>query len=255
MKLFLSLYKKELRAMRSNFLIILAAIVALNVFLMTRVASWGYWNALLMSIAPPLALLFFGGMLQAFLLVRDEWKAGTAPFLRSLPISGWGIVGAKMLAAFTSWVAMSLVTLVLSGIFHTCAPWFGMEWLPLAELPWSRMIGCIVLVVLGLMGAVLFGGIVLQLAYLLGRVVNRFNGLLSAVAGVALMYVATRGGDWLAGVLSFLPDITVEVPFNWSEGFTLVPQTINSGAIVVLVLELALLFWAAGWLMEKKAES
>lgn len=240
--------------MRGNFLIFLAAMFALDIFLMTRASSWGYWNVLAVSFIP-LGLLIFLGMLQAFLLVRDEWKAGTAPFLRSLPISGWGIVGAKMLAAFTSWVAMSLVTLALSGIFYACAPWFGMEWLPLADLPWSRMIGFIVIFVLGLMGAVLLGGIVLQSAFLLGRIVNRFNGLLSAVAGVALMYVATRGGDWLAEVLSFLPEITFEVPNLGSEGFALVPQTLNSGAIVVLVLELALLFWGAGWLMEKKAES
>ena len=254
MKPFFSLYLKELRASRGNFLIFLAAIFVLDIFLMTRASSWGYWNVLAASFVP-LVLLIFLGMLQAFLLVRDEWKAGTAPFLRSLPISGWGIVGAKMLAAFTSWVAMSLVTLALSGIFYACAPWFGMEWLPLAELPWFRMIGGIVIFVLGIMGAVLFGGIVLQLAYLMGRIVNRFGGLLSAVAGVGLMYVATKGGDWLAGVLSFLPEITVEVPFNWSEGFALVPQTVSSGAILVLVLELALLFLAAGWLMEKKAES
>ena len=254
MKPFFSLYLKELRASRGNFLIFLAAIFVLDIFLMTRASSWGYWNVLAASFVP-LVLLIFLGMLQALLLVRDEWKAGTAPFLRSLPISGWGIVGAKMLAAFTSWVAMSLVTLALSGIFHACAPWFGMEWLPLAELPWSRMIGFIVIFVLGIMGAVLFGGIILQSAYLLGRIVNRFNGLLSAVAGVALMYVATRGGDWLAGVLSFLPKIPFEVPSFGSEGFAIVSQTLNSGAIVVLVLELALLFWAAGWLMEKRAES
>lgn len=254
MKLFASLYLKELRASRTNFLIFLAVIFVLDVFLMTRAASWGYWNVLAASFVP-LVLLMFLGMLQSFLLVRDEWKAGTAPFLRSLPISGWGIVGAKMLAAFTSWVAMSLVTLALSGIFYACAPWFGMEWLPLAALPWSRMTGFIVIFVLGIMGAVLFGGIVLQLAYLMGRIVNRFSELLSAVAGVALMYVATRGGDRLVEVLSFFPVINFEAPTIGSEGFALATQTLSTAAILVLVLELALLFLAAGWLMEKKAES
>ena len=254
MKLFFSLYLKELRASRGNFLIFLAAIFALDVFLMARAASWGYWKVLTVSFVP-LALLIFLGMLQAFLLVRDEWKAGTAPFLRSLPISGWGIVGAKMLAAFTSWVAMSLVSLALSGLLYACAPWFGAEWLPLAELPWSRMIGFIVILVLGIMGAVLFGGIVLQSAFLLGRTVTRFGGLLSSVAGVALMYLATRGGDWLVEVLSFFPVIKFEAPTIASQGFALATETLSTAAIVVLVLELALLFWAAGWLMEKKAES
>lgn len=252
---FTKLFLKEMRSLRMNFVIFLAIIFVLDVFLITRVSTWGFWNVVLVSLTP-LLLLIFLGMLQAFLLVRDEWKAGTAPFLRSLPVSGWGIVGAKMLAAFAIWIVMSLVVLALSGIIYASAPLFDMEWLPLADLPWARISTSIVIFGLGIMAAVLFGGIVLQSAFLLGRIVNRFSGLLSDVAaGIALMFLTSRVGDWLVEVLSFFPVIRFEALIITSQGLTLMPQELSTAAILVLILELGLLFWVAGWLMEKKAES
>jgi ABC-type transport system involved in multi-copper enzyme maturation permease subunit len=254
MNMFVSLYLKELRASRNIFLICVAVILGCDIFLVTRTASWGYWNAMAASLIPLVPLIFLG-MVQAYLLINDEWKAGTAPFLRSLPISGWGIVSAKMLAAFTVWVALSLITLAFSGIFYACAPWFSYEWLPLNLLPWSRLIAFIVIFVLGISGAVLFGSIIAQMTFLLGRIVNRFNKLISTVASLVLVYVTTKGGDWLAGLLSFLPKITFEAPNTGEGGLTLVKQTLPTAAVFVFVLELVLLFLAAGWIMGKKAES
>ena len=125
--MFFQLYRKELNGLRNIFLTLLGLIMGIDLFLVTRVRSWGYWTALHVTLIPLIFLLIWA-MFRAFMLTREEWKEGTAPFLRSLPLSGWSIVGAKLLAAFTEWLFLSLATVIFSGLFYATAPLWGVEW-------------------------------------------------------------------------------------------------------------------------------
>ena len=80
-------------------------------------------------------------MFRAFMLTREEWKEGTAPFLRSLPISGWSIVGAKLLAAFTEWLFLSFATVYIFRIVLCDRAIMGVEWPALPDLVFLRTNG------------------------------------------------------------------------------------------------------------------
>lgn len=253
MKKFFQLYRKELSGSRNLFLTLLGLIIGIDLFLVTRVRSWGYWTALHVTLIPLIFLLIWA-MFRAFMLTREEWKEGTAPFLRSLPISGWGIVGAKLLAAFTEWLFLSLATVLFSGLFYATAPLWGVEWPTLPDLFFSeRTVQFIVLSGLNFALGIIMTGLIFQLAYLLGRTVNRFNGLVSFACTVLLFYLTAKGNDLLSRLFANLPGISPEmISLSPNANADLTYLKLN---MVVMLIEFALLFVVTGWVMEKKAES
>lgn len=253
MKLFCRLYRKELNGSRHIFLTLLGLIMGIDVFLITRISSWGYWRALQVTFLPH-AFLVFWALFRAFAIPREEWKEGTAPFLRSLPISGWGIVGAKLLAVFTEWFTLSLATVTFSGLFYAAAPLWGENWLGLTDLLFSgRAVRFMVFSGINLSLGIMLGGIIFQLAYLLGRTVNRFHGLVSVASTVLLIYITTKGSEFLSQLFSDFLGITLESRvFSPNEDLVLSYSLVS---MVVLLIEFALLFFITGWVMEKKAES
>ena len=136
-------------------------------FSATRIIAWGYWPAFGFTFLP-LAFLLFWGIFRPLSLTRGEWKEGTAPFLRSLPVSGWSIIGAKLLAAFTEWVGLNLATLALSGLFYAAAPLCGAEWVPLTDLPpLAEAIKILAAFGTNYALGIFLGATIFQLAYLL----------------------------------------------------------------------------------------
>lgn len=248
MKMFFALYRKELSGARNVTLTILALILGLDIFLFTRISAWGYLQAFGFTFLP-LFFLIFWGMFRAFAIVREEWKEGTAPFLRSLPVSGWSIIGTKLLAVLTEWIVLLLATLTISALFYATAPLWGAEWVPLAELPYlAEMIKFVAVLGISIALAVLLGSIIIQLAYLLGRMVNRFSGLVSIAATIGLIYLTSKSSAILTGWISFTPSFSFIIPENIS-------VQINTGTLLVMLIQFALLFLVTGWVMDKRIES
>ncbi|HHW12026.1 MAG TPA: hypothetical protein GXX33_03385 [Firmicutes bacterium] len=251
MKMFWSLYRKELSGARNTFLILCGLILSLDVFLATRIKAWGYKPAFVFTFLP-LAFLIFWGFFRPLSLTRGEWREGTAPFLRSLPVSGWSIIGAKLLAAFTEWVGLNLTSLALSGLFYAAAPLCGAEWVPLSDLPPVTEIMKI-LTAFGTNYAlgIFLGAAILQLSYLIGRLVNRFTGLVSFASTVFLVYISAKVSELLTGLLSFLPGLSLNIPQLSPDVRALQALSIT---FIVMLIEFALLFFITGWIMEKKME-
>lgn len=250
MNMFFALYWKELRGARNTFLTLLALIFGLDVFLATRIGSAGYWSAFGFSFLP-LVFLFFWGIFWPLALTRGEWKEGTAPFLWSLPVNGWQILGAKLLAAFTEWIGLNLATFVLSGLFYAAAPLCGAEWVALSELPrLNESIEFLAIVALNTAMGILLGSIICQLAYLLGRLVNRFAGLVSFGATLFLIYLTSKGSELLVPLFPGLNNI--RNPFLTSDMGAF--QSVSMAVFLVMLIEFVLLFLVTGWVMEKKME-
>ncbi|HHT47770.1 MAG TPA: hypothetical protein GXZ98_00550 [Firmicutes bacterium] len=251
MKMFWALYRKELKGLRNIFLTLLGLILGIDVLLATRINSWGYWQAFGLTFLP-LAFLIFWGIFRPLSLIRSEWKEGTAPFLRSLPVSGWSMIGAKLLAAFTEWVGLNLAALALSGLFYAAAPLCGANWVTLSDLPpLGEVIKFLTLSIANPILGIFLGAVIFQLAYLLGRLVNRFSGMVSFAATVFLFYLTSKGSEFLARLLSSFPGLSLEAPRLIDIEFVFSFSTVM---LFVMLIEFAILFSVTGWLVEKKLE-
>lgn len=252
MKMFYALYRKELSGAKNTFLTLLGLIFGFDVFLTFRIKSLGYNLVFGLSFLP-LAFLCFWGIFRPLALTRGEWKEGTAPFLRSLPVDGWRILGAKLLAAFTEWVGLNLATFLLSGLFYAAAPLFGAERLPLMKVTsWTETLKLMIMIGLTYVIGILLGAVTCQLSFLLGRLVNRFTGVVSLASTILLVYLTSKGSELLAEILTFLPFISIEDP-SPNLDIRLI-QSASFSVSLVLLIEFTLLFFVSGWVMEKKVE-
>ena len=58
MKIFFSLYGKELKGMRTVFLLVVIAIICIDGFMISKTKAWGYENVFILTIVSSLFIFF-----------------------------------------------------------------------------------------------------------------------------------------------------------------------------------------------------
>jgi len=202
------------------------------------------WASFLLSLA---AILF------AFLAVQDEWRGQTHYLLLSLPVRGWVVLGAKMLAVC---VQLALLLLLANGVLWAAREWA--HWRGTGGFLLERMAGPGRLTwidaaseVLGV--AALFEQLPLSaagfLAYVLSRPFRRLYWLLAGLAYFGIVYVAmTRGGLYPLTLFSLVVcKVGRRLPLCTDPFY-------YQSLIASMILLSAGVLWLAGVLWDRKVE-
>lgn len=112
-KMFFSLYAKDMRESLPEIIVVAALAVALNGILYLRVIqseAAAKLNAfILIPVLMVMGLAVFLPLISSFKLLGKEWSNNTVYLIMSLPVSGAMILGSKLLALLTQYVAGTLI--------------------------------------------------------------------------------------------------------------------------------------------------
>lgn len=187
-KMFLTLYKKEMRELAAEIIITVSAVVVTSVLLYFNMKGTVGLLAVPFFMVAGLAGLV--PVLSSFRLLGKEWANNTVYLMMSLPVKGGMILGSKFLALITQYF-LGTGTVLLAGVFLTIAS------VPDAlqqiqvyyeQIPWE----------VGIYGYIFT---IVLLAYLLsmsffsqmvGKLVQRFNGFLTGVTFLGIWWLSDK---------------------------------------------------------------
>lgn len=203
---FLRLLRKDLETSRWSVGVFSGIMFGLMVYIRFKISSgkWPYqalgFFFLVPAIIGPIWLLW-----QSFQTLRSEWREDTIYTLLTLPVSGWKILLAKLCAIcleYTVFVIVSLVgLLVLFPFILTEAS----EVVP--SLGWLAWNGFLVYLVslFFLISVVIF----IQLAFVVGKMVGRFQTIISLWVLFLASWFVTILSRILAPALRWLPPLSL----------------------------------------------
>lgn len=247
---FWRLYKKEIEASRSFFLISTAIILIWQFFLAS--SRRGVWpvEAIFILAWFPFGFLPLWFMVDTFNSYRQEWNGNTIYLLLTLPVKGWEISGAKLLASFTKLVFSSL--LVVGGNFlilsHEMRSFLEVlpEGIPILD---TTVKACLLY-----LGAMLILGITIQFSFLAGRLVDRFQGLLSVWVFFLTQWITSRWVQLTAPAFKWIPYLT----FKWEMIKDGIKESqfveIDMAPVASLIIITIFIFLAGSWLLERELE-
>ncbi|HCF71394.1 MAG TPA: hypothetical protein DER33_07420 [Syntrophomonas sp.] len=120
LKMFTALYAKEMRDLAAETIIVAGLAVVVNLFLFFKLNHTPYAHILVLPNLMLLGLAAFLPFISSFKLIYREWKSNTIYMLLSLPVKGALVLGAKMAALVTNYIAGTLAVLV-SGFIVSLA--------------------------------------------------------------------------------------------------------------------------------------
>lgn len=202
-RMFSALYRKELRELAIDIVIVTVLAVLVNVYLFFKLNHGPYVHLL---IVPNLMLLGLAGLLpfiSSFKLISREWKSNTIYMLLSLPVKGTAVLGAKAAALLTQYVAGTMAVAVSSVLVSLAlaGPEIGAAIRQLyihPEINLNQLLGtgmlCYILSMAGLvyLVSISFG------SQMVGKLVRSHSGLVTLVVFIVLLYVVQYLGALLA---------------------------------------------------------
>ncbi|MGI6285039.1 hypothetical protein SEF58_04385 [Neomoorella humiferrea] len=214
------LYRKELRDLRLESMVVLGLILLWNFFLYYKAgtATWPPGTHLVFSLMM-LVITGFLPLIESFKIWGDEWKNNTVYLLLSLPVNGQQVVLAKLLAVLTQFILLSLAALLATGALFK-ATVLDAYFVMINNEIWQLIRQYrLILAIITVNGILELANVVLLafLGSLLGQSVRKFSGWLAGAFFLAGMYVSGKLATWLAKVLNYLPwpTINIRLPLNF----------------------------------------
>ncbi|TYP78208.1 hypothetical protein [Paenibacillus methanolicus] len=244
---FRNLFRKEMKSLFPLFAVYGIAVTAAQVIVKFKSGGWGTDAPLVISLLMPLlfaAVLTIGA---GYFQLSTEWRTNTIYLLLSLPIRGWKVLTAKLVALMVLlvgtllWVSGSFSLILLRSMWKTLFSdqVFGEIPLTMLNVAGNSLWMCLLTIVLFVMLA--------QFAFLCGQLVTRFRWLVALAAFFAGLWLIFRAAPLLSMLLAWLPDIR----FGGELDDVIY---LHSGMFVALVLLAAGLMWLNGYLFEKVVE-
>lgn len=250
MSKFLRLLRKDLEASRWPVGILSGVILLFMVFVRYKIGTGWAAESALLTVALPLMFFAPWFVWQGFQTLRSEWKEDTVYTLLVLPVPGWYITLAKLVGLFVEYTILLVVTLggaslILGRIF--------LEFTPTAPVAWIIRNGFIVyLITLGVLASVV---IFIQLAFVVSKMVGRFQGLVALWVLVLANWLVGQMGILLEPFFRWVPSIPLQRLFRLDQvglepgrfDYQLAPK-------IGIWLGTILLFALTAWLMEHYVE-
>lgn len=246
---FWTLYKKELRELAPDIIIVIAASILLNIYMYYKMSEYSLAESpfFAFSLVLTCGLAGFLPLISSFKLSR-EWSNQTVYLIMSLPVSGASILGAKLLALLTQLLIGGLAAgtagaIAIYAVFpEECK--YMMENIHTIADPYTTMAS---LALLGI-STVMFWCCVSFLAQVIGKLVHKYSGVLTAVSFIAIIVLINKGMGFITAQFNFDP---AHLNLQFSQAG--VSTYFCSASIVTLIVS-ALLFTIAAVIYDRKLE-
>ena len=214
MKRFLRLLRKDLQAslLPMGFL---SGITIILMFLIRFKISTGSWpvEASLAAVAIPLVFLPLWLLWQSFQTLRSEWREDTVYTLLVLPVPGWKVMLAKLSAIWVEYTGLLAVTVIGTLLFFAPLVQEAMQVVP--SVAWLVRNGLLLyLVSLATLASVV---IFVQLAFIVGKMVGRLQGLVAIWTLILSGWLVDKLGVLLEPLFRWLPTLPVHRLFRLEE--------------------------------------
>lgn len=241
MKRFLRLLQKDLQASLLPMGFLSGITIIIMFFIRFRIATAGWpMEASLVAIAIPLVFLPLWLLWQSFQTLRSEWREDTVYTLLVLPVSGWKVMIAKLLAIWIEYTALLAVTIVGALVFFAPLVREAMEFLPGAF--WVTRNGILLyLASLAMLTSVV---VFVQLAFVVSKMVGRMQGLVAIWTLILSSWLVGKLGALLEPIFRWIPELSLQRILRLDElrpgiivEWNLAPQIgIWLGVLAILVL-------------------
>lgn len=214
MKRFLRLLRKDLQAslLPMGFL---SGITIILMFFIRFKISTGAWpvEASLAAVAIPLVFLPLWLLWQSFQTLRSEWREDTVYTLLVLPVPGWKVMMAKLSAIWVEYTGLLVVTVIGALLFFAPLVQEAMQVVP--SVAWAMRNGLLLyLVSLATLASVV---IFVQLAFIVGKMVGRLQGLVAIWTLILSGWLVDKLGVLLEPLFRWLPTLSVHKLFRLEE--------------------------------------
>ncbi|HBN96556.1 MAG TPA: hypothetical protein DDZ66_09670 [Firmicutes bacterium] len=214
MKRFLRLLRKDLQAslLPMGFL---SGITLILMFFTRFKISTGGWpiEAAFASIVMPLVFLPLWLLWQSFQTLRTEWREDTVYTLLVLPVPGWQVMLAKLLAIWIEYTVLLGVTAIGTLLFFAPLVQEAMEILP--SVVWALRNGLL----LYLIGLALLASVVIfvQLAFVISKMAGRVQGLVAIWTLILSGWLVEKLGVLLEPLFRWMPKLPLHKLFRLDE--------------------------------------
>lgn len=204
MKRFWKLLRKDLEGSRVPTLFLSGIILALMAYVRYRIAT-GAWipPTLIVAVAVPTAFCPLWLIWRSFQSLRTEWREDTIYTLLTLPAPGWQIMLAKVVSLCLEYTILYAVT--AGGTFLFFGRLLEDLWNLVPSPGWLAWNLLWVYAV----GLVIFAGIFIhvQLAFVVGKMVGRFQGLVYLWVLVLTSWIGDRLAALIRPLFIWLPTL------------------------------------------------
>lgn len=244
---FRNLFRKEVKSLFPLFAVCGVAVTALQAIVKFRGGTWGDDAVLVASLFMPFLFASLVAVGAGFFQLSTEWRTNTIYLLLSLPMRGWKVLAAKLVALIAllvgtlAWMGGSFSLILLRSMWEALFGEQGTDGFSATLLNmagnsvWIYLLAVTLLVLLA------------QFAFLCGQLIARFRWVAVLAAFFAGLWLIFRAAPLLSALLAWLPDLRFGGEL---EGVVY----LHSGMFVALALLGAGLVWLNGYLFEKVVE-
>lgn len=246
------LMRKELMGRESLFPLLLGLAGLWELFLVTRLRSWG--PEVVAALSPlPLFVIPFWAVWAGFQSVRAEWNGDHAQLLLTLPLPYWQVHGVKLLAI---WLQAAL-TALLVGVAAWLLAREPVQSLQVSGV-WDAIWASLPTIVLFWGLLVVHFSVLGQFASAVWRSVPRFGGLVALWATVLAGWLASRMAGLLGYLFQWVPDLRlVGTIWEMNGGQTVMvrhPVVVDSAPLLGSLLFALGLFWVGALVLERATD-
>lgn len=246
-KKFWALYRKELRELRPEILIV--AGLALLVLVLVATVGSPVNRILIFPWGMVIGLAGLLPVVSSFRLGR-EWNSNSIYLLMSLPVKGGAVLGAKLAALITQYLLGVLVIGVTSLIMlAVMVPDLSMAWQTLSRMTvdpalWSQIVWGTVLAFIFSLVLLAYVVSISFFSQVTGRLVKRYSGLLTA--GIFLFTL------WLAGKI--ILSVWAGLSQAWFVEATSAPLQLMGINILIFAVVAAAVFFLSVVIYDRRTE-
>ena len=249
---FAKLLRKELESYKVLVFFLAAAIILWGIFLVTRTSRW-HPDAILGLSVLPITIVIFWSFLSAVLRLRQEWDGNHVHLILPLPVPGWYITGAKVLATLLEIIALTLLVIVCATIVGRNP--FLMRFDGVPEVYSVADIVCMSLQALAVFWLSLcMVTVLVQFACISGRLYERFSGLISVWVLVLSVWVSAKFGALVEPALRWLPDFRFKSIMVADDYVSVETVMLSSSPLASALLWSLILLLTGSWLLDRHIE-
>lgn len=258
MKAFVRLLWKDLEESKLPILINCGITIVWLLFLRYRLETGWPLEAVAALALLPMGFLPFWFMWQTYQSLRSEWRDDTIYTLLALPVPGWFITLAKMMALLLEYTITAAVWVIgLLAVFWAPFRPELTELFSLLPVTWFLKNGLLIY----LATVAIYASFItyVQLAYIVAKIVGRFHGLVLLWVLLLTGWLTSSVGALLQPIFAWMPKVPLDRLFSLHETTkitTSVPHAIYwdvSGSIGSWLAVVGLFFLSA-WLLENYVE-